>query len=129
MPEIEDRLMPCDGLNNYNVFLARLDLQLHGAAQFTFSVTHSMQPVGEFAVSVPAGQNLDRMTVDAHDALIDILRQLMFRAEKARLGHEKNAQRHFAAPVLPEASTASLSTDDQATATPGDDEADEFKLM
>ena len=32
------------------------------------------------------------MTVEAHDALIDILRQLIFRAEKARLNHDRNAR-------------------------------------
>jgi len=115
MPEIEDRLMPCDGLNNYNVFLARMELELHGAVRFAFSVTHSMQPVAEFTVNLPAGgQNLDQMTVDAHDALIDILRQLMFRAEKARLGHQTNALRHFAAPEPTESSAGSALTDDQA---------------
>lgn len=93
MQLIEDRLAPCDGLNNYNVFLARLDLESQSTAQFTFSVTHSMMPVGEFSVSVAAhGQSLDRMAVDAHDGLIDILRQLIFRAEKARLAHHKNAE-------------------------------------
>jgi hypothetical protein len=123
MPEIEDRLTPRDGLNNYHVFLTRMDLQLHGAAQFTFAVTHSMQPVAELAVSVPAsGQNLDRMTVDAHDALIDILRQLLFRAEKARIGHEKNAQRHFPAPEPSETDAASVAADDQAP----EDEMDGF---
>ncbi len=95
MPEIEDRLTPRDGLNNYNVFLARMDLESQGSAQYTFSVTHSMMPVGEFSVSVPAqGQSLDQMTVDAHDSLIDILRQLLFRAEKARQIHLKNASRY-----------------------------------
>ena len=92
MAEIEDRLVPRDGLNNYNIVLARMDLPTHGGAQFTFAVTNSMLPVAELAVSVPnAGQSLDRMTVEAHDALIDILRQLTFRAEKARLNHDRNA--------------------------------------
>jgi hypothetical protein len=94
MPTIEDRLVPCDGLNNYNVYLTRMDLELHGGAQFTFAVTHSMLPVGEFSVSVNStGQGMDRMTVDAHDGLIDILRQLLFRAEKARQAHARNATR------------------------------------
>ena len=70
-----------------------MDLPTHGGAQFTFAVTNSMLPVAELAVSVPnAGQSLDRMTVEAHDALIDILRQLLFRAEKARLNHDRNAR-------------------------------------
>jgi hypothetical protein len=91
---IEDRLVPCDGLNNYNVYLTRMELQLHGGAQFTFSVTHSMLPVAEFNVSVAGmGQGMDRMAVEAHDALIDILRQLMFRTEKARQAHQRNAAR------------------------------------
>ncbi len=94
MPMIEDRLVPCDGLNNYNVYLTRMELQLHGGAQFTFSVTHSMLPVAEFNVSVAGmGQGMDRMAVEAHDALIDILRQLMFRTEKARQAHQRNAAR------------------------------------
>ncbi len=93
MAEIEDRLAPKDGLNNYNLVLARMDLPTHGGAQFTFAVTNSMLPVAELVVSVPnAGQSLDRMTVEAHDAMIDILRQLTFRTEKARLNHERNAK-------------------------------------
>ncbi len=93
MAEIEDRLAPRDGLNNYNVLLARLDLPSHGGAQFTFAVTNSMLPVTELVVGVPnTGQGLDRMTVEAHGALIDVLRQLLFRAEKARLNHERNAR-------------------------------------
>jgi len=99
MPIIEDRLVPCDGLNNYNVYLTRMDIQLHGGAQFTFSVTHSMLPVAEFNVSVAGtGQGMDRMAVEAHDALIDILRQLIFRAEKARQTHQRNAAREPLAP-------------------------------
>ncbi len=94
MPMIEERLVPSDGLNNYNVYLTRMDLELHGGARFTFSVTHSMLPVGEFHVSVAGtGQSMDRMAVDAHDALIDILRQLIFRADKARQNHQRNAAR------------------------------------
>ena len=93
MAEIEDRLVPRDGLNNYNIVLARMDLPTHGGAQFSFAVTNSMLPVAELVVGVPnAGQSLDRMTVEAHDALIDILRQLTFRAEKARLNHDRNAR-------------------------------------
>ena len=94
MAEIEERLVPRDGLNNYNVVLSRLDMPTHGGAQFTFAVTNSMLPVAELAVNVPAmGQSLDRMTMEAHDALIDIMRQLMFRTEKARAHHERNADR------------------------------------
>jgi hypothetical protein len=92
MQAIEDRLVPCDGLNNYNVFLSRVELELNGGGQFFFAVTHSMLPVGEFAVAIPAtGLSMDRMTIDAHDALIDILRQLTFRADKARALHMRNA--------------------------------------
>ncbi len=94
MAEIEERLVPRDGLNNYNIVLSRLDMPTHGGAHFTFAVTNSMLPVAELAVNVPsAGQGLDRMTVEAHDALIDIMRQLMFRADKARGHHERNAER------------------------------------
>ena len=93
MAEIDERLVPKDGLNNYNIVLSRLDMPTHGGAHFTFAVTNSMLPVAELAVNVPvAGQSLDRMTVEAHDALIDIMRQLMFRAEKARGHHERNAE-------------------------------------
>ncbi len=93
MAEIEDRLVPRDGLNNYNIVLARMDLPTHGGAQFSFAVTNSMLPVAELVVGVPnSGQSLDRMTVEAHDSLIDILRQLIFRAEKARLNHDRNTR-------------------------------------
>jgi len=105
MPIIEERLVPCDGLNNYNVYLTRMDLELHGGAQFTFAVTHSMLPVGEFNVNVAStGQGMDRMAVDAHDGLIDILRQLLFRAEKARQAHARHAARE-PVPADPEAET------------------------
>jgi hypothetical protein len=90
MPEIEDRLLPSDGLNNYNVFLARLEIEPQGSTKFTFSLTHSMMPLGELVVPVAFhGQGLDRMAVEAHDGLLDILRQLMFRADKARSNHLK----------------------------------------
>ena len=93
MADIEERLLPKDGLNNYNIVLARMDLPTHGGAQFTFAVTDSMLPAGEFVVSVPnAGQSLDRMTVEAHDQMLDILRQLTFRAERARVNHDRNAR-------------------------------------
>jgi hypothetical protein len=93
MPEIEDRLLPSDGLNNYNVFLARLEIEPQGSAQFTFSLTHSMMPLGELVVPVAfQGQGLDRMAVEAHDGLLDILRQLMFRADKARSNHLRLAE-------------------------------------
>lgn len=96
---IEDRLVPCDGLNNYNVYLARMELELNGGGEYTFSVTHSMQPVGEFSVNIAGvGQSMDRMAVEAHDGLIDILRQLLFRAEKARQMHLRNTAREPAEP-------------------------------
>jgi|GEM_PF-3822268 len=92
MPFIDDRLMPQDGLNTYNIVLARMDLPTHGSAQFTFAITDSMLPVGEFVVHVPStNQSLDRMTVEAHEKLLDILRQLTFRAEKARKYHDGHA--------------------------------------
>jgi hypothetical protein len=101
MIEIEDRLTPRDGLNTYNIVLARMELPTHGSAQFTFAVTSSMLPVAELNVSVPSsGQSLDRMTVEAHDAVIDILRQLLFRADKARKHHEKHAGRQIPLPAL-----------------------------
>ena len=93
MAEIEDRLAPQDGLNNYNILLTRMDLPTHGSACFTFALTDSMLTLAELQVSVPAnGQSLDRMTVIAHDSMIDILRQLIFRADKARATHERNAK-------------------------------------
>ncbi len=101
MATIEERLVPKDGLNNYNVVLARMEMPTHGGAQFSFAVTNSMVPVAELLVNVPAaGQSLDRMTVEAHDALIDILRQLTFRVEKARSNHEKNAGKTGAPPLF-----------------------------
>ncbi len=93
MAEVEERLAPRDGLNNYNVLLARMEMAPHGGAQFTFVVTNSMLPVAELSVSVPAsGLGLDRMTAEAHDALIDILCQLTFRADKARANYERHTR-------------------------------------
>jgi hypothetical protein len=93
MADVDERLVPRDGLNSYNVVLARMDLVTRGSANFTFAVTSALLPVAELNVEVAVtGQSLDRMTVEAHDALIDILRQLVFRAETARRHHERNAQ-------------------------------------
>ena len=90
VPEIEDRLKPRDGLNNYAIAFARMTPQARGGAEFVFNVTDSMQPISEIAVLVqPRGQGLDQMMVEAHDAIIDILRQLVFRADKSRANHEK----------------------------------------
>jgi hypothetical protein len=86
-----DRLCARDGLNNYHVYLARVDLEPHGDGQYTFTVTHSMSPVGEFTVSVKGGRGMDEMAVEAHDALIDIFRQLTFRADKMRQVHARHA--------------------------------------
>jgi len=98
MTEVEDRLTPKDGLNSYNVVLARMDLQTRGSVNFTFAVTSALLPVAELHVEVPAtGQSLDRMTVEEYDALIDIFRQLMFRAEGSRRHHDRHA--HPPAPI------------------------------
>jgi len=102
MADVDDRLVPRDGLNSYNVVLARMDLPTRGSATFTFAVTSALLPVTELHVEIPtAGQSLDRMTVEAHDALIDILRQLVFRAESARRHHERNANRFQPAATTP----------------------------
>ena len=94
MAEVDERLVPRDGLNSYHVVLSRVDLPSGGNAQFTFSLTSALLPIADLQVEVPVhGQGLDRMTVEAHDALIDILRQLVFRAEAARRHHERNASR------------------------------------
>ena len=94
MADVDERLVPRDGLNSYHVVLSRVDLPSGGSAQFTFALTSALLPVAELQVEVPShGQGLDRMTVEAHDALIDILRQLLFRAEIARRHHDRNASR------------------------------------
>jgi hypothetical protein len=49
-----------------------------------------MKPVCELAVTIVSrGQGLDQMMVEAHDSVIDILRQLVFRADKSRQGYER----------------------------------------
>jgi hypothetical protein len=94
MSEVEDRLKPRDGLNNYSIAFARMQSQARGGAEFVFNVTDSMQPVSELAVLIQfRGQGLDQMMVEAHDQVIDILRQLMFRADKSRANHVKFTQR------------------------------------
>jgi hypothetical protein len=94
VPEIDDRMTPRDGLNNYSIAFARMQPQARGGAEFVFNVTDSMQPVSELCVLVQfRGQGLDQMMVEAHDAVIDILRQLMFRADKSRLNYEKFTRR------------------------------------
>jgi len=90
MPDIEDRLRPRDGLNNYAIAFARMQPQARGGAEFVFNLTDSMQPVSELSVIITSkGQGLDQMMVEAHDAVIDILRQLLFRADKSRAQYEK----------------------------------------
>ncbi len=93
MPVIDDRLTPRDGLNNYAIAFARMQPQARGGAEFVFNVTDSMQPISELAVIIPSrGQGLDQMMVEAHDCVIDILRQLIFRADKSRATYEKFAR-------------------------------------
>jgi hypothetical protein len=114
MADIDDRLVPQDGLNSYHVVLARMDLATRGSAHFTFAITSALLPVAELTVEVPAtGQSLDRMTVDAHDALIDILRQLLFRAEAARRHHDRNAGGGLplSVPLAPPAAEENLALD------------------
>ena len=90
MSDMEDRLKPRDGLNNYSIAFARMHSQARGGAEFVFNVTDSMQPVSEFAVLVQSrGQSLDEMMVEAHDSVIDILRQLMFRADRSRANYSR----------------------------------------
>jgi len=90
LPVIDDRLTPRDGLNNYAIAFARMQPQARGGAEFVFNVTDSMQPISELAVIIPSrGQGLDQMMVEAHDGVIDILRQLIFRADKSRATYEK----------------------------------------
>jgi hypothetical protein len=94
MSESEDRLKPRDGLNNYSIAFARMQSQARGGAEFVFNVTDSMQPVSELAVLIQfRGQGLDQMMVEAHDQVIDILRQLIFRADKSRANYDKFIQR------------------------------------
>jgi hypothetical protein len=94
MPEVEDRLKPRDGLNNYSIAFARMQSQARGGAEFVFNVTDSMQPVSELCVLIQfRGQGLDQMMVEAHDSVIDILRQLIFRADKSRANYEKFTRR------------------------------------
>jgi hypothetical protein len=114
MADVDDRLVPRDGLNSYNVVLARMDLVTRGSANFTFAVTSALLPVAELSVEIPAnGQSLDRMTVEAHDALIDILRQLIFRAETARRHHDRNAsgERPAAGTAMPEPPVETVALD------------------
>ncbi|MEJ0046843.1 MAG: hypothetical protein WDN04_12565 [Rhodospirillales bacterium] len=90
MPQIEDRLRPRDGLNNHSIAFARMTPQARGGAEFVFNISDSMQPVSELTVIIPArGQGLDQMMVEAHDAIIDILRQLIYRADKSRANYER----------------------------------------
>jgi len=92
MPFIDDRLTPRDGLNNYTIAVARMtpQMQARGGVEFIFCISDSMQAVAELTVMIAArGQGLDQMMVEAHDAVIDILRQLMFRADKSRANYEK----------------------------------------
>ena len=94
VPEIEDRMKPRDGLNNYSIAFARMQPQARGGAEFVFNLTDSMQPISELSVLIAfRGQGLDQMMVEAHDAVIDILRQLMFRADKSRANYEKFTRR------------------------------------
>jgi hypothetical protein len=92
MPFIDDRLTPRDGLNDYTIAFARMQPQpqSRGGAEFVFAISESMKPVCELGVVISSrGQGLDQMMVEAHDSVIDILRQLVFRADKSRIGYER----------------------------------------
>jgi hypothetical protein len=74
--------------------------QARGGAEFVFNVTDSMQPISELAVLIQfRGQGLDQMMVEAHDQVIDILRQLIFRADKSRANYDKFIKRASGAAV------------------------------
>jgi hypothetical protein len=84
--------------------------QARGGVEFVFAVTDSMQPVAEFTVTIAArGHGLDQMMVEAHDSIIDILRQLVFRADKSRAAYERFTR--------------------QAAAMQGEDELNEVELL
>ena len=107
MPLIDDRLTPRDGLNNYAIAFARMEPQPHtrGGLEFIFSISESMQPLCELSVTVASrGSGLDQSMVEAHDAVIDILRQLVFKADKARTAHERFTR----APLAPQDEDADL---------------------
>jgi hypothetical protein len=96
MPFTEDRLTPRDGLNNFTISVAHIMPQMtgRGGMDFHFAVTDSMQPVAELKVMVASrGQGLDQMMVEAHDSVIDILRQLVFRADKSRAAYDRFSRR------------------------------------
>jgi hypothetical protein len=96
MAEIEDRLVPKDGLSNFFISFARMepDPKERGAAIFTFRVT----PPGEhdspleFSFSVSArsdpGYGLDHMMLRADEGMIDVLRHLLYQTDRLRLHHE-----------------------------------------
>ncbi len=96
MPFIDDRLTPRDGLNNYTIAVSRMtpQMQARGGVEFVFAISDSMQAVAEFNVMIASrSQGLDQMMVEAHDSVIDILRQLIFRADKSRCGYERFTRR------------------------------------
>jgi len=104
VPFIDDRLTPRDGLNDYTIAFARMQPQpqTRGGAEFVFTISESMKPVCELAVTIVSrGQGLDQMMVEAHDSVIDILRQLVFRADKSRQGYERFTRQTVAAAAQP----------------------------
>lgn len=96
MVDVEDRLAPMDGVSNFDVSLGAV-FPTERATTFRFWIEERDKTGGivndnNVALSFdvfPGPDGLDGMYARAHELLIDALRQMLYRAEKGRRGHEK----------------------------------------
>lgn len=79
-------LTPTDGLTNSHIQFSRLEALPGGEALIVFAFTdESKRPAGEITVHVgiPPEQTVDAMIAEAHQELINRLRQWLYVASKS----------------------------------------------
>jgi hypothetical protein len=88
MAEIDDRLVPENNLSNCDICFSRMTALTDGIAEFEFRISVGDKSLHIPVIVPPQNQGLDHMMVDAHDVMIDILRQLLYRVDKQRSYYE-----------------------------------------
>jgi len=84
MAEVDDRLVPEDNRNDCDIGFSQMTALRGGSAEFQFMISVSGKSL-YVPVIVPAqNAGLDQMMVYAHDEMIDILRQLLYRVDQQR---------------------------------------------
>ncbi len=94
MVEVDDRLVPRDGLANCDIAFSTMEaVQGGGAARFSFEIRNDDVPVGTLSVEVEPFEDgsIDHMMAAAHERVIDMLRQLLYRADVLRKHYARRA--------------------------------------